>query len=100
MRDPWGSSENQWNGDWSESSNKWDTLNSTLKEKIQRSDQTKGIFYISFVDFCINFQRIHFIHENFNALTDGYNSDIIDDFKWDRQEFTGSWVKGINAGGH
>lgn len=98
VRDPWGS-ENLWNGDWSNTSNKWNTLNSTFKDKIKPDENMKGIFYISFVDYCANFQRIHFIHENFNALTDGYNTDVVDDFKWSSQQFTGSWIKGVSAGG-
>uniref|UniRef100_A0A8C3L4J3 Calpain 14 n=1 Tax=Chrysolophus pictus TaxID=9089 RepID=A0A8C3L4J3_CHRPC len=90
LRNPWGKIE--WNGDWSDSSYKWELL--SPKEKILlRKKKEDGEFWMSLQDF-----KIHFVDVVICKLTPDLVSQE-DGKKWMYSLKNGRWVKGSTAGG-
>jgi hypothetical protein len=48
LRNPHGSAGVEWNGDWSDSSEKWDER---MKNKISFESSTDGVFWMEVLDF-------------------------------------------------
>ncbi|KAM6946407.1 calpain-5a isoform 2-T2 [Aplochiton taeniatus] len=53
MRNPWG--EREWNGPWSDSSEEWQKVSKSEREKIGVTVQDDGEFWMTFDDFVANF---------------------------------------------
>ena len=62
LRNPWSLGE--WNGDWSDKSNKWD---SNTKNKVKFSDKQDGIFYMSDNDFFKYFKHVEICYLLYGA---------------------------------
>ncbi len=63
VRNPWGDSV-EWNGDWSDRSEKWDRLSEELKSKIEYAPEADGEFWMGFADFVVNFDTVQMCHLN------------------------------------
>lgn len=50
MRNPWG--EKEWNGPWSDSSEEWQKVSKSEREKIGVTVEDDGEFWMTFEDFC------------------------------------------------
>lgn len=50
MRNPWG--EKEWNGPWSDSSEEWQKVSKSEREKLGVTVQDDGEFWMTFEDFC------------------------------------------------
>lgn len=99
VRNPWGD-KNQWSGDYGKNSSKWDSINESVKAKLDEEIQADGNFFISLDDFIKFFNRVHFVHVNLSALTTHEKEDQDSlDYHWSYQEFNGAWIKGTNSGG-
>ncbi|XP_064159475.1 calpain-5a [Anguilla rostrata] len=53
MRNPWG--EREWNGAWSDSSEEWQKVSKSEREKLGVTVQEDGEFWMTFEDFCQHF---------------------------------------------
>ena len=62
LRNPWSLGE--WNGDWSDKSNKWD---SNTKNKVKFSDKQDGMFYMSDNDFFKYFKHVEICYLLYGA---------------------------------
>ncbi|KAL7987418.1 hypothetical protein Chor_006337 [Crotalus horridus] len=90
LRNPWGKVE--WQGDWSDSSGKWELL--SPKEKILlRRNSDDGEFWMSLEDL-----KIHFMDLVICKLTPDLMSQE-DGKKWTCSMQFGKWIKGSTAGG-
>jgi len=56
LRNPWG--EGEWEGDWGDNSDKWTQKMRQLCDYTD-SDENDGVFWMSFEDFAVNFQRVY-----------------------------------------
>jgi len=72
LRNPWG--EQEWNGDWSDSSNKW---TDQLRNKLKMAEQDDGMFYMSLEDFVTYYQILEIckIHTDFRYSYLKYNKE-------------------------
>ena len=57
VRNPWGHG-GEWNGDWSDSSSTWGTVDAGTKAEIGYADTDDGTFYIELADFCRFFDTL------------------------------------------
>ncbi|XP_041658186.1 calpain-1 catalytic subunit-like [Cheilinus undulatus] len=89
VMNPWGQTE--WNGDWSDKSEKWNGVTSEDKEKC--FDRDDGEFWMELEDFCRYFLMLFICCENPNFI-DGDLS-----CQWQCQIHEGKWVAGRSAGG-
>uniref|UniRef100_A0A8C5DHJ1 Calpain catalytic domain-containing protein n=1 Tax=Gouania willdenowi TaxID=441366 RepID=A0A8C5DHJ1_GOUWI len=90
LLNPWGKQE--WNGDWSDKSDKWDRVSPDDREKcFNRED---GEFWMEMEDFCHNFQVLWMCCENPNFL----DGDLT--VQWKCMTYDGSWIAGRSAGGN
>lgn len=48
LRNPWG--RFSWKGDWSDQSDKWDTLGSRVKNDLMVHGESQGVFWMSLED--------------------------------------------------
>ena len=48
LRNPWG--RFSWNGDWSDSSGKWNSVTADVRNALMIHDGTQGVFWMSFED--------------------------------------------------
>lgn len=72
VRNPWGT--NEWQGDWSDKSQKW---TSEYKEMLKHDDSEDGTFWISYDDFLKYYTCSHVcrIHDNYNYVSEKYPFD-------------------------
>ena len=90
VRNPWGN-EREWTGAWSDKSREWALVSDTEKRQIGLTYDYDGEFWMSFSDFCKEFDVITICH---NAGTD---LDANKDLTVSSRE--GSWVINATAGG-
>ncbi|XP_027789136.2 calpain-14 isoform X1 [Marmota flaviventris] len=90
LRNPWGKVE--WQGDWSDSSRKWELLSPKEKLLLLRKDND-GEFWMSLQDF-----KAHFVLLVICKLTPGLLSFEVGQ-KWMYTMQEGRWEKGSTAGG-
>ena len=63
LRNPWG--EKEFNGDWSDNSDKWDKLDKKLRDSFEFGEaKDDGIFYMSYKDFLYYFSIIEILKIN------------------------------------
>eukprot|EP01028_Stygiella_incarcerata_P012975 TRINITY_DN81003_c0_g1_i1.p1 TRINITY_DN81003_c0_g1~~TRINITY_DN81003_c0_g1_i1.p1 ORF type:complete len:1786 (+),score=550.99 TRINITY_DN81003_c0_g1_i1:81-5438(+) len=55
LRNPWGRGGDEWNGDYSDKSDKWDIR---LRKKLNVQDLDDGAFYMTFEDFTQHFSAV------------------------------------------
>ncbi|XP_060538733.1 calpain-5 [Pantherophis guttatus] len=56
LRNPWG--EREWNGPWSDTSEEWQKVSSSEREKLGMTVEDDGEFWMAFDDFCTYFTDI------------------------------------------
>ncbi|CAI5773513.1 calpaincalpain-5 [Podarcis lilfordi] len=56
LRNPWG--EKEWNGPWSDTSEEWQKVSNSEREKLGMTVQDDGEFWMTFEDFCRYFTDI------------------------------------------
>ncbi|XP_053315233.1 calpain-8-like [Spea bombifrons] len=90
VRNPWGYKE--WNGAWSDNAPEWNEVDPNVSAALNiRCDD--GEVWMPISDFISEYVRVEVCNINLsNALS-------TDDQKWSVTQFTGSWKKGLNAGG-
>ncbi|PWA16565.1 hypothetical protein CCH79_00004321 [Gambusia affinis] len=87
---PWGKGE--WNGDWSDRSSLWQTVNSQDREKCL-SVADDGEFWMTLEDFSKFFTDLDICGLNPNFLDEDSSS------RWTTSVAEGRWVAGTTAGG-
>ncbi|XP_013888263.1 calpain-5 [Austrofundulus limnaeus] len=82
MRNPWG--EKEWNGPWSDSSEEWQKVSKSEREKMGVTVQDDGEFWMNFDDFIANFTDI--------ILCRLINTSYLSVHKtWEEAVMRGSW---------
>ena len=97
IRNPWGQ-DDSWNGKWSSESKSWDDVTDELKANL-KYNESEGNFYISYDDFCKNFDDVQFVHVNMNAFYDSTEPSNLE-FNWKLNQIIGEWIPGKNSGGN
>lgn len=93
LRNPWGE-DVSWKGNWNSTSTSWDKISDELKTSLKYKEND-GQFYMSFKDFCSNFDDVQLVHVNLNAFDTVSNEQ----YKFKLQQFNGEWIPGKNSGG-
>ncbi|XP_066555408.1 calpain-5a [Amia ocellicauda] len=84
MRNPWG--EKEWNGPWSDSSEEWQKVSKSEREKMGVTVQDDGEFWMLFEDFCKHFTDL--------ILCRLINTSYLSIHKtWEEEVMRGSWVR-------
>ncbi|KAM8899900.1 calpain-5 isoform 2-T2 [Spinachia spinachia] len=83
MRNPWG--EKEWSGPWSDSSEQWNKVSKSEREKLGVTVQDDGEFWMTFDDFCQYFTDL--------ILCRLINTSYLSIHKtWEEEVMRGSWV--------
>ncbi|XP_077154833.1 calpain-5 [Ranitomeya variabilis] len=84
MRNPWG--EREWNGPWSDSSEEWQKVSKSEREKLGMTVQDDGEFWMTFEDFCKYFTDI--------IMCRLINTSYLSIHKtWEEAVLRGAWIK-------
>ncbi|OCT93322.1 uncharacterized protein LOC414629 isoform X1 [Xenopus laevis] len=84
MRNPWG--EREWNGAWSDSSEEWQKVSKSEREKLGVTVQDDGEFWMTFEDFCKYYTDI--------IMCRLINTSYLSIHKtWEEAVLRSSWVK-------
>ncbi|KAL4646962.1 calpain-5-like [Arapaima gigas] len=87
MRNPWG--EKEWNGPWSDSSEEWQKVSKSEREKLGVTVNDDGEFWMDFDDFCKNFTDL--------IMCRLINTSHLSIHKtWEEQVMRGSWQRADN----
>ncbi|CAH1801821.1 unnamed protein product [Owenia fusiformis] len=57
VRNPWGDST-EWNGPWSDGHSNWDNVDDSVKKAVGFTEKGDGEFWMSFDDFCAQFNQV------------------------------------------
>ncbi|XP_063061438.1 calpain-5a isoform X2 [Engraulis encrasicolus] len=83
MRNPWG--EREWNGPWSDSSEEWQKVSKSEREKLGVTVEDDGEFWMNFEDFCKYFTDL--------ILCRLINTSYLSIHKtWEEAVMHGSWT--------
>ncbi|XP_078786968.1 calpain-5 isoform X3 [Oryzias latipes] len=83
MRNPWG--EKEWSGPWSDSSEEWNKVSKSEREKLGVTVQDDGEFWMTFDDFCQYFTDL--------ILCRLINTSYLSIHKtWEEEVIRGLWV--------
>ncbi|XP_067932406.1 calpain-A-like [Watersipora subatra] len=93
IRNPWGN-ETEWKGAWSDNDDHWNLLDEEKKKKIAFTSKADGEFWMSFRDFCIQFQEITIC-----TLGPDFDGDGKGDHPGHVELIRGEWTPGLTAGG-
>ncbi|GIX79364.1 calpain-B [Caerostris darwini] len=102
IRNPWGN-DTEWNGKWNDSDTNWHNVDPNTREKIDYSKRGDGEFWMSYQDFCREFEEVticsltpdltqHSTHRN-NAVVDAPQPATI------VKTIHGRWEEGKSCGG-
>ncbi|XP_068122770.1 calpain-5 [Hyperolius riggenbachi] len=84
MRNPWG--EREWNGPWSDSSEEWQKVSKSEREKLGVTVEDDGEFWMTFEDFCKYYTDI--------IMCRLINTSYLSIHKtWEEEVLRGSWLK-------
>ncbi|XP_040195924.1 calpain-5 [Rana temporaria] len=84
MRNPWG--EREWNGPWSDSSEEWQKVSKSEREKLGVTVQDDGEFWMTFEDFCKYYTDI--------IMCRLINTSYLSIHKtWEEAVLCGSWIR-------
>lgn len=84
MRNPWG--EKEWNGAWSDSSEEWQKVSKSEREKLGVTVEDDGEFWMTFEDFCKYYTDI--------IMCRLINTSYLSVHKtWEEAVLRGSWTK-------
>lgn len=93
IRNPWGDN-NEWKGSWSDNDINWNLVNEDIKQEIGLQSKDDGEFWMSYRDFCKQFQEVTI------CLT---GPDFEDDEEVESaghvEVVKGDWLAGKSAGG-
>ena len=90
----------EWNGDWSDNSSQWNSLDEAEREEIGLVKAKDGEFWMSFSDFVRNWTHVQICHLSANSFSDELiEKDDDSDIHWKVTQFNSSWVVGSTAGG-
>ncbi|XP_041657998.1 calpain-2 catalytic subunit-like [Cheilinus undulatus] len=87
---PWG--EKEWNGDWSDKSDLWETVSNKERE-LYLKERNDGEFWIALEDFCTYFEEMDICCESPNFVDDDAACH------WNCLQKEGRWEAGKSAGG-
>lgn len=97
MKNPWGEHKS-WTGRWSRFTNDWQRISKDLNKKFNFTDQTHGIFYMSFEDFLEYFDELFLVHTNLNAYHRSTDDYYLNKIKWLSVNFSGEWDEKTSGG--
>ncbi|CAL8104584.1 unnamed protein product [Calicophoron daubneyi] len=95
-RNPWGSFF-EWTGAWSDQSSEWNKVNKNQKKNLDVEFHDDGEFWMSFEDFVSYFAMMEVCHLGLESLE--HNQDFRGRRRLQESIFSGSWEKGLSAGG-
>ncbi|KAM5180848.1 calpain-5 [Mantella aurantiaca] len=84
MRNPWG--EREWSGPWSDSSEEWQKVSKSERERLGVTVQDDGEFWMTFEDFCKYYTDIimcRLINTSYLSIHK----------KWEEAVLRGAWIK-------
>ncbi|KAF6041126.1 hypothetical protein EB796_000562 [Bugula neritina] len=93
IRNPWGN-ETEWKGSWSDNDENWNLMDEEMKKKMSFTSKADGEFWMSFRDFCKQFQEITIC-----TLGPDFDGDGKGDQPGHVELIRGEWVPGSTAGG-
>ncbi|XP_025093606.1 calpain-2 catalytic subunit-like [Pomacea canaliculata] len=96
LRNPFGHGE--WNGAWSDKHSTWDDLSPNERNDQAFNKRDDGEFWMSVQDFVQHFDELELCHLSPDLLTDKQRGMVVKK-KWKQATFSGSWLRGVNAGG-
>ncbi|XP_077992881.1 calpain-A-like [Glandiceps talaboti] len=99
IRNPWGNAT-EWNGEWSDSSDKWNNVSDDMKMFIGYTNKDDGEFWMTYDDFCQHFNEVTVCTVGPDFDGNGI-ADIAEDGEqsYVLKTLRGSWVAGHTAGG-
>ncbi|PAA60754.1 hypothetical protein BOX15_Mlig019924g1 [Macrostomum lignano] len=99
IRNPWGN-EAEWKGAWGDSSPEWSILSEDEKKKMGLSFDDDGEFWMSFQDFCSNFQKLEICHLGPDSLNEEQlGAPDKNKRRWEALTHNSAWRKRVSAGG-
>ncbi|XP_071538694.1 calpain-A-like isoform X2 [Panulirus ornatus] len=93
VRNPWANSA-EWNGDWCDSDEKWMGVSEEQRKKLGRTALSDGEFWMSYEDFCDQFEEVSIC-----TIGPDFDQDGTVDYVGQVKAIKGEWVKGKSAGG-
>ncbi|XP_069954172.1 calpain-A isoform X2 [Cherax quadricarinatus] len=93
VRNPWASGA-EWNGDWCDSDDKWDGVSVSQLSKLGRTQQEDGEFWMSYQDWCNQFEEVSVC-----TIGPDFDHNGTVDRIGQVQAIKGEWVVGVSAGG-
>jgi len=93
IRNPWGN-ETEWKGSWSDNDENWNLLDEEAKRKISFMSKADGEFWMSYRDFCKQFQEITIC-----TIGPDFDGDGSGDHPGHVEHTKGEWIPGLSAGG-
>ncbi|KAL3315499.1 calpain 2, (m II) large subunit [Cichlidogyrus casuarinus] len=105
IRNPWGD-DVEWRGAWSDSSNEWNSISSQEREQLGLVNSADGEFWMSFSDFCKEFEKVEICHLGAQSLQSAEGEDSGDHHEhqhgachWEETIHHSEWRARVNAGG-
>ncbi|CAG0885337.1 unnamed protein product [Darwinula stevensoni] len=93
VRNPWANSA-EWKGPWCDGDENWRYVDESTKRKLDLQHQADGEFWITYEDFCLEFEEVSMC-----TMGPDFDSDGIVDRIGQVKAIHGAWRKGDNAGG-
>lgn len=93
IRNPWGDN-NEWKGSWSDNDINWNLVDSNIKQEIGLQSKDDGEFWMSYRDFCKQFQEVTICLTGPDFDGDGEADDV-----GHVEVVKGEWITGVSAGG-
>ncbi|XP_042211063.1 LOW QUALITY PROTEIN: calpain-A-like [Homarus americanus] len=93
VRNPWANGA-EWNGEWADSDDKWKGVSDYQMKKLGRTNIEDGEFWMSYKDFCDQFEEVSVC-----TIGPDFDKDGTVDHVEQVKAIKGEWVKGVSAGG-
>lgn len=95
MRNPWGN-QYEYSGDYCDRSDAWKNIPEKDKKEMGLTFENDGEFWMTYEDFLKNMDTLEMCNLCPDSLGETHGKC---NKKWSTEEFEGSWVKGVSAGG-
>ena len=76
VRNPWGTSEGEWKGAWSDGSAEWDKVDDDVRESLHVRGKGDGEFWVEASDYLKHFKSTHICNFTPDFDKDGKEDDL------------------------